>query len=77
MLPVASPAVPEDDSTVEERLAIRLIRRFDEVAHVERLEPPGSVPPPAWRVTTSGIGLYSENPRSEGVRSKRLGTVKP
>ena len=37
MLPVASPVVPEDDSTVEERLAIRLIRRFEEVAHVERL----------------------------------------
>ena len=53
MLPVASPVVPEDDSTVEERLAIRLIRRFEEVAHVERLEPPGSVPTPDWRVTTA------------------------
>ena len=45
--------MPEDDSTVEERLAVRLIRKFEEVVHVERLEPPGSVPTPDWRVTTA------------------------
>ena len=45
--------MPEDDSTVEERLAIRLIREFEEVVHVERLEPSGSVPTPDWRVTTA------------------------
>lgn len=31
---VASPAVPEDDSTVEERLAIRLIREFEDLVEV-------------------------------------------
>ncbi|MXZ53064.1 MAG: hypothetical protein F4Z34_07765 [Acidimicrobiaceae bacterium] len=41
----------EDDSTVEERLAVRLIREFEDVAHVERLEPAGSVPTPDWRLT--------------------------
>ena len=42
--------MPEDDSTVEERLAIRLIREFEDLANVERLEPPGSVPTPDWRI---------------------------
>ncbi|MYA84621.1 MAG: hypothetical protein F4Y12_03445 [Acidimicrobiaceae bacterium] len=42
--------MPEDDSTVEERLAIRLIREFEDLVHVERLEPPGSVPTPDWRI---------------------------
>jgi len=46
--------VPEDDSTVEERLAVRLIREFEDVAHVERLEPAGSVPTPDWRLTMAG-----------------------
>lgn len=41
----------EDDSTVEERLAVRLIREFEDLVNVERLEPPGSVPTPDWRVT--------------------------
>ena len=41
----------EDDSTVEERLAVRLIREFEDVAAVERLEPPGHVPTPDWRLT--------------------------
>ena len=50
---VASPVVPEDDSTVEERLAIRLIRESEDLVHVERLEPPGSVPTPDWRVTAA------------------------
>lgn len=45
--------MPEDDSTVEERLAVRLIRRFEDLVDVERLEPPGSVPTPDWRVTTA------------------------
>ena len=40
---VASLAVCEDDSKVENRLAVRLIRRFEEVVHVERLETVGSV----------------------------------
>ena len=48
---VASPAVLEDDSTVEERLAVRLIREFEDVTDVERLVPPGSVPTPDWRLT--------------------------
>ena len=43
--------MPEDDSTVEERLAIRLIREFEDSVHVERLEPPGSEPVADWRVT--------------------------
>ena len=42
--------MPEDDSTVEERLAIRLIREFEDLGHVERLKPPGSVPTPDWRI---------------------------
>ena len=29
--------MPEDDSTVEERLAVRFIREFEDVVHVERL----------------------------------------
>ena len=52
-MPLASPAVREDGSTVEERLAVRLVREFEDVVHVERLEPPGSVPTPDWRVTTA------------------------
>lgn len=43
--------MPEDDATVEERLAVRLIHEFKDVAHVERLEPEGSVPTPDWRLT--------------------------
>ena len=42
--------MPEDDSTVEERLAIRLIREFEDLVHVKRLEPPGNVPTPDWRI---------------------------
>lgn len=45
--------MPEDDSTVEERLAIRLIREFEDLDDVERLTPPGHVPTPDWRVTTA------------------------
>lgn len=45
--------MPENDSTVEERLAVCLIRKFEDVTDVERLEPPGSVPTPDWRVTTA------------------------
>lgn len=33
--------MPEDDATVEERLAVRLIREFEDLVHVERLVPPG------------------------------------
>lgn len=40
----------EDDSTVEERLAIRLIRKFEDLVDVKRLEPPGSEPIADWRV---------------------------
>ena len=29
MVPVASPAVPDDDSTVEELLAVRLVHEFE------------------------------------------------
>ena len=45
--------MPEDGSTVEERLAIRLIREFEDLADVQRLKPPGHVPTPDWRVTTA------------------------
>ena len=45
--------MPEDDSIVEERLAVCLIRRFEDLVDVERLEPPGNVPTPDWRVTTA------------------------
>ena len=51
MLPVASPAVPADDPTVEERLAVCLIREFEDVAEVKRLKPSGHVPTPDWRLT--------------------------
>ena len=50
---VASPAVPDDDSTVEELLAVRLVHEFEDVAAVKRLEPPGHVPTPDWRLTMS------------------------
>ena len=50
---VTSPAVPEDDPTVEEQLAVRLIGEFEYVVNVERLIPLGSVPTPDWRVTTA------------------------
>lgn len=43
--------MPEDDSTVEERLAVRLIRKFEDSVDVKRLEPPGSEPTADWRVT--------------------------
>ena len=43
----------EDGSTVEERLAVRLIREFEDLVKVERLEPPGSDPIADWRVTTA------------------------
>ncbi len=43
----------ENDSTVEERLAIRLIREFEDLVHAERLEPPGSDPIADWRVKTA------------------------
>ena len=52
-MPLASPAVPEDDPTVEEQLAARLIGEFEHVVNVERLIPLGSVPTPDWRVTTA------------------------
>ena len=42
--------MPEDDSTVEERLAVRLVREFECVADVEPLVA-GSVPTPDWRLT--------------------------
>ena len=45
--------MPNDDSTVEERLAVRLIREFEDLVKVERLEPPGSDPIADWRVTTA------------------------
>ena len=48
---VASPAVPEDNPTVEEQLAVRLVREFEDVADVERLKPPGHVATPDWRLT--------------------------
>lgn len=50
MVPLALLAVLEGNSTVEERLAIRLIREFEGLVHVKRLEPPGSVPIPDWRI---------------------------
>lgn len=43
----------QDDSTVEELLAVRLIREFEDLVKVERLEPPGSDPTADWRVTTA------------------------
>ncbi len=39
----------EDDSTVEERLAVRLVGEFEDVVRVERLEPDGS-PTADWRL---------------------------
>ena len=50
-VPLASPAVPEDGSTVEERLAVRLVREFEDLVSVARLEPPGNVPTPDRRLT--------------------------
>ena len=71
----------EDDSTVEERLAVRLIPKFEDLDHVERLEPPGSVPTPDWRVTTAdgqvadveviwdmGLFAYEGGVRGEAIR---------
>ena len=43
----------EDDCTVEERLAVALIREFEDLDDVERLIPPGHVLTPDWRVTTA------------------------
>ena len=43
--------MPDDDSTVEELLAVRLVHEFEDVAAVERLKPPGHVPTPDWRLT--------------------------
>ena len=43
--------MPEDDSTVEEQLAVRLICKFEDVADVERLVPSGHVSTPDWRLT--------------------------
>ena len=39
----------QEDSTVEERLAVRLIRAFEDLGDVERLEPDGS-PTADWRL---------------------------
>lgn len=43
--------MPKNDPTVEERLAVRLIRKFEDVVDVERLVPSGSVRTPDWRLT--------------------------
>ena len=44
--------MPNDLASVRERLAVRLIREFEEVAHVKRLEP-GDAPTADWRLTTA------------------------
>ena len=79
---IASPAVSEDDSKVEERLAVRLIRKFEDLVHVERLEPPGSVPTPDWRLTMAGgrvadVEVTRDTDQEVQSFESQLGVVQP